>query len=123
MVLNNLLVTKIVRKSNTLMLPICFPYASNVSKMSAYRRDYHETKCISFLMKNGEFLQKHKEVWDKFSNSFKKRFDCDPVYNEKSMKTKFYEGKINTYFQVTKVPKVGFQYLCLLCIGKFCFCI
>ena len=65
------------------MLPMCFPYASNVSEMSAYRRDFHETKCISFLMRNGEFLQKYKEIWEKFSNSFKKRFDCDPVYNEK----------------------------------------
>ena len=116
MFLNNLLVTKIVKKNKTVMLPICFPYASNVSEMSAYRRDFHETKCISFLMRNGEFLQKYKEIWDKV------RYDCDPVYNEKSMKTKFYEGKINTYFQVTKVPKVGFQYLCLLCIGKFCLC-
>ena len=45
----------------------------------------------------------------------KKRFDSEPVYNEKYLKTqkKSYEGKINTNVHVNKVPKEGSQYICL----------
>ena len=29
--------------------------------MSAYRRDFDETKCMSFLIKDGELLEKYNE--------------------------------------------------------------
>ena len=38
---------------------------------------------ISLLIKNEELLGKYNEIWDKVSNSIKKRFDSEPVYNEK----------------------------------------
>ena len=31
--------------------------------MSAYRRDFDETKYISFLMKDDELLEKYNEIW------------------------------------------------------------
>ena len=40
--------------------------------MSAYRRDFEETKYLSFLIKNDEFLQKCDEIWEKVKNSIKK---------------------------------------------------
>ena len=63
-------------------------------------------------------LEEYKEFWGKVSNSMKNRFECDPVYNKKHIKTKMkcYEGKINSNFHGDKMPKVGFQYIFLLVI-------
>ena len=58
-----------------------------LQKMSAYRRDFGETKYIS-LRKGGEWLEKYDKNWVKISNSMKKGFDSEPVYNEKHLKTK-----------------------------------
>ena len=33
--------------------------------MSAYRRDFDETKYISFLIKDDVLLEKHNEIWEK----------------------------------------------------------
>ena len=33
--------------------------------MSAYRRDFSETKYISFLVKDSELLEQYNEVWEK----------------------------------------------------------
>ena len=33
--------------------------------MSAYRRDFNETKYMSFLIKDHELLEKYNETWDK----------------------------------------------------------
>ena len=41
--------------------------------------------CI-FLIKDEEFLEKCNKTWDKASNSVKKRFDSEPVYNDKYLK-------------------------------------
>ena len=42
-------------------------------KMSAYRRDFDKTKCMSFLIKDGKLLEKYNEIWKKVSKTFKKR--------------------------------------------------
>ena len=79
--------------------------------MSAYRRDFGETKYMSLLIKDDELLEKYNEIWEKVKNSIKKEFDCEPVYNEKYLKAKikFYNGKINTNFHNNKIPKEGSQ--------------
>ena len=33
--------------------------------MSAYRRDFDETKDVSFLIKDEELLEKYNEIWEK----------------------------------------------------------
>ena len=35
--------------------------------MSAYRIDFDKTKCMSFLIKDENFLEKHNEIWKKKS--------------------------------------------------------
>ena len=40
--------------------------------MRAYRREFDETKYISFLIKNDELLKKYNEIWEKVKNSIKK---------------------------------------------------
>ena len=63
--LNILLVTKILKKIKTLC--IFFP------RMTAYRKDFDETKYISFLIKDDEFLEKYNEIWEKVQNILKKK--------------------------------------------------
>ena len=71
-------------------------------KMNAYRSDFDEIKYMSFQQK--------------FNNSIKKVFDSEPVYNEKYLKVKSYQGKINTNLHSDKIPKEGSQCICLLVI-------
>ena len=58
-------------------------------KMRAKRENFHETKYITFFMIKGDkFLEKCNEILDKSSNIMRKRFDNEPVYNKKYLKTK-----------------------------------
>ena len=79
--------------------------------MSTYRKDYDDTKYISFLIKDDELLKKYNEIWEKVKNSFKKEFDSESVYNEKL--NPINNGKINSNFQNDKIPKEGSQFICL----------
>ena len=77
--------------------------------MSVYKRDFDETKYMSFLIKDDELLEKYNEIWEKVKNSIKKELHSEPVYNEKYQKTKIkpYNGKINTNFHNNEMPKEG----------------
>ena len=81
-------------------------------KMSAYRRDFDETKHMSFLIKDDKLSEKYNE---KVSKSIKQKFDSEPVYDEKYPKTKIksYKGKINKNFHNDKIPKEDSPYICL----------
>ena len=83
--------------------------------MSAYRKEFDETKYMSFLTKDDELLEKYNEIWEKVSKSIKKEFDSDPVYEEKYLKTKIksYKGKINANFHNNKISKEDSQFFCL----------
>ena len=39
--------------------------------MSAYRKDFDETKYLSFLIKDDELLEKYNEIWEEVKNSLK----------------------------------------------------
>ena len=76
--------------------------------MSAYKKDFDETKYMSFLIKDDELLKKYNEITNN------KEFDSDPAYNEKYLKSKIksYNGKIHTNFHNDKIPKEGSQCIC-----------
>ena len=82
--------------------------------MSAYRKDFNETKYMSFLKKDDEVLEKYNEIWEKVKIVIKKELDKEPLYNEKYLKGKIksYHGKINTNFCNNKIPE-GSQFICL----------
>ena len=61
--LNISLATKMLKSR-----PLCI----FLPKMSTYRREFGETKCISFLIKDDELLEKYNEIWEKVKNSLKK---------------------------------------------------
>ena len=75
--------------------------------MSAHRKDFDETKYISFLIRDDKWLEKHNDIWEKVESSLKKEFDSEPIHNEKYLK------EINTNFHNNKIPKEGSQYICL----------
>ena len=56
--------------------------------MIAYRRDFDETKCMSFLIKDDKLLEKYNAIWEKVNNCIKKEFDSKPVYKGKYLKAK-----------------------------------
>ena len=57
------------------------------------------------MKKDAELIERYNKIWDTVSNSMKKEFDSETVYNEKYLKTKIisYEGKISTNFQDDKI--------------------
>ena len=83
--------------------------------MSAYRKDFDETKYTSVLIKDDELLKKYNKIWKKVKNSLKKEYDSEPVYNEKYLKAKVksYNEKINTNFHENKIPNKGSHFICL----------
>ena len=84
--------------------------------MHLFRGDFHETKYMTFLIKDDKLLaKKYNEIQDKASNSMKKGFVNKPVQNGNYLKPKikFYEGKIITNFDGAELPKEGYQCICL----------
>ena len=50
-----------------------------VLKMSVWRRDFVETKYLSFCIKDDEMLEKHNEIWETVINIIKKEFESKLV--------------------------------------------
>ena len=46
------------------------------------------TRKMSFLTDNNEFLERYTAIWEKISDLLNKKFDSDPVYNNKYINTK-----------------------------------
>ena len=55
--------------------PLCIFFP----KMSAYRKDFDETKYMPFLIKDDELIEKYNEIWEKVKKSTKKEFDSESV--------------------------------------------
>ena len=87
--------------------------------MTAYRKDFDETKYLSFLIKGDELLEKYNEISEKLKDNLKKEFESEPVYYEKYLKGKIisYNGKTNSNFHSKKIPKGDSQYICLSVIS------
>ena len=85
------------------------------SKVRAYRRDFDESKCVSFLIKDNELSEKYNDIWEKVKTSIKEEFDSEPICSEKYLKAKMksYNGKINTNFYNNKIPEESSQCTCL----------
>ena len=96
--------------------PLCIFFP----KLSEYRKDFDESKCMSFLIKNEKLLEKYNEIWKKVTNIIKKEFGSKPVSNEKYLKTKIKSTKINKSCCNNKIPKEGSQciYLSVILINS-----
>ena len=59
------------------------------------------TRKMSFFTDNNEFLERYTAIWEKISDLFNKKFDNNPVYNNKYINTKIrsYNNDIMTNFR------------------------
>ena len=80
--------------------PLCIFFL----KMSTYR-SFYKNNSIYFMIKEEKVLDKYNEIWEKFSNIMKIKFNSDLVYNKKYIKT---ENKINAKesFQCFYIPVI-----------------
>ena len=82
------------------------PLSMFLPKMSAYRRESDEIRCMSFSIKDDGLLEKYNEISEKVSKSTKKEFDSEPIYNEENLKIKSDIGKIKKKkFAIIKYQK------------------
>ena len=88
-------------------------------KTSAYVKSYDEqTKWMYFLIENYDLLEKSNTIWNKFRADVKKKFDCEPVYNKKFLKTKInYHCDEVTDIYNKEIPKVDSNHTCLAVIS------
>ena len=72
-------------------------------EVGAYRRDFDESKYMSFLIKDDELSEKYNEIWEKAEISIKKN-NGKLAYNEKYSKAKriSYNGKVFTKIKYQK---------------------
>ena len=68
---------------------------------------------MSFLIKNDELLERYNEIFENVSNSIKKKFHGEPVYNKKHLKTKIKScrGKSTQTFTIIKYQKKALNVL------------
>ena len=71
---------------------------------------------MSFLVNDAELLIKYTEIWNKITDLINKKFDSEPVYNNKYINTKIklYNNDIKTNFHdennFREVPKENCAY-------------
>ena len=69
-----------------------------------------------------KYWKKYNEVWNKIKSLFQKEFNCEPVDNDKYIKTKiilntrFYDNNNNNNNNNNKMPKENESYTCLFVI-------
>ena len=79
---------------------------------------------MSFVTDNNEFLERYTKIWEKISNLINKKFDSDPVYNNKYINTKIrsYNNDIKTNIRDidnknNKLPEKNKPYRCISLIS------
>ena len=79
-------------------------------------------KC--FFTTNSEFLERYTAIWKKISNLVNKKFDSDPIYNNKYINTKIrsYNNDIKTNVcnvdnKNNKLPEKNKPYKCISLIS------
>ena len=80
-------------------------------------------KCL-FLLDNNEFLERYTAIWEKISNLVNKKFDSDPIYNNKyiNIKIRSYNNDIKTNFhnidnENNRLPEKNELYKCVSLIS------
>ena len=80
-------------------------------------------KCL-FFTDNNEFLERYTAIWGKISDLVFKKFDSDPIYNNKYINTKIrsYNNDIKTNFcnidnKNNKLPEENKPYKCVSLIS------
>ena len=79
---------------------------------------------MSVFTDNNEFLERYTAIWEKISDLVNKKFDSDPIYNNKYINTKIrsYNNDIKTNFRNidnknNKLPEKNKPYKCVSLIS------
>ena len=82
--------------------------------MSAYSRDFDETKYISFEINDGELFENTKKLGKKLKQ-YQKKFQTETAYNKKYLKAKpkSFNVNTNTNFLNDKITKECSQFVYL----------
>ena len=79
---------------------------------------------MSFVTDNNEFLERYTKIWEKISDLINKKFDSDPVYNNKYINTKVRScnNDIKTNFRDidnknNRLPEKNKPYRCITLIS------
>ena len=92
-------------------------------QMNGYVVCFDDNKKMYFLADDKEFLKEYTKVWEKIKDLIGKKFDAEPVYSDKYIKTKIksYNNDIRTNIHgegnSRKVPKENCSYKCLSLIS------
>ena len=89
-------------------------------KMTGYLNIFKDgARKMSFFTDNYEFLERYTAIWEKISDLVNKKFDSDPIYNNKYINTKIksYNNDIKTNFRNidnknNKLPEKNKPYKC-----------
>ena len=90
-------------------------------KMTGYLNIFeNRNRKMSFFTNNNEFLERYTAIWEKISDLVNKKFDSDPIYNNKYINTKIrsYNNDIKTNFRNidnknNKLPEKNKPYKCI----------
>ena len=90
-------------------------------KMTGYLNIFKDgARKMSFFTTNNEFLERYTAIWEKISDLVNKKFDSDPIYNNKYINTKIrsYNNDIKTNFRNidnknNKLPEKNKPYKCV----------
>ena len=95
-------------------------------KMTGYLNIFEDgaRKMMSFFTTNNEFLERYTAIWEKISNLVNKKFNSDPIYNNKYINTKIrsYNNDIKTNVRNidnknNKLPEKNKPYKCVSLIS------
>ena len=90
------------------------PFRIKLPQMIGYVKHFDSNKTMPFKVGDNKLLKKYNKIWEKISNLMNIEFDSEAVYDDgdKYIKTKIkmYEDRVNTNFQVKKVPKENASY-------------
>ena len=94
-------------------------------KMMGYLNIFEDgTRKMSFFTDNNGFLERYTKIWEKISDLIDKKFDSDPVYNNKYINTKIrsYNNDIITNVhdndnKNNKLPEKNKAYRCMSLIS------
>ena len=130
---NKILISKPESYDKNNMIKYIIGYSDNtisplqlfLPKMTGYLNIFEDgTRKMSFLTDNNKFLERYTKTWEKISDLIYKKFDSDPVYNNKYINTKIrsYNNDIMTNFhdidkKDNKLPEKNKRYKCMSLIS------
>ena len=88
-------------------------------QMSRYIKYFDDGgKNMSFKIEVECVFFEYNEIWNKIKKTLNMRFQSQPIYDEKYIKTKVktFNGVINTLFSDNSIPKEGNHYICIAAI-------